>query len=181
MTMTMTSPLPLKLAIFGLGRWGTHLLRNFLALPGAQVVALVDPDLKQLQDRRDRFHLGEAVTCYNIWPQALAHPGLDAVVIATPASTHYAMIKAALEAGLHVLSEKPPWRAPPAPPFTDWPRLSSGSSWSTTPISFIRRSSVRRVATHRPSPISSGQIATDLVRIMEAIATAVERGDRVAI
>jgi predicted dehydrogenase len=116
MTMTMTSPLPLKLAIFGLGRWGTHLLRNFLALPGAQVVALVDPDLKQLQDRRDRFHLGEAVTCYNIWPQALAHPGLDAVVIATPASTHYAMIKAALEAGLHVLSEKPPWRAPPAPP-----------------------------------------------------------------
>ena len=107
MTMTMTSPLPLKLAIFGLGRWGTHLLRNFLALPGAQVVALVDPDLKQLQDRRDRFHLGEAVTCYDVWPQALAHPGLDAVVIATPASTHYAMIKAALEADLHVLSEPP--------------------------------------------------------------------------
>ena len=105
--MTMTSPLPLKLAIFGLGRWGIHLLRNFLALPGAQVVALVDPDLKQLQDLRDRFHLGETVTCYDTWPQALAHPGLDAVVIATPASTHYTMIKAALEAGLHVLSEKP--------------------------------------------------------------------------
>lgn len=103
----MTRPLPLKLAIVGLGRWGTHLLRNFLALPGAEVVALVDPDLTQLQALRDRHHLGEAVACYQAWPQALAHPGLEAVVMATPASTHYAMIKAALEAGLHVLSEKP--------------------------------------------------------------------------
>ncbi|PZV21848.1 MAG: oxidoreductase, partial [Leptolyngbya sp.] len=34
----------MNLAIFGLGRWGTHLLRNFLALPEARVAALVDPD-----------------------------------------------------------------------------------------------------------------------------------------
>lgn len=98
---------PLNLAIFGLGRWGSHLLRNFLALPEARVVAMVDPDRQRLEDLRDRFALGDTVACYDDWPQAMAHPGLEAVVIATPASTHYPMIQAALKAGLHVLSEKP--------------------------------------------------------------------------
>jgi predicted dehydrogenase len=104
--MTRLLP-PLNLAIAGLGRWGTHLLRNFLALPGARVVALVDPNRQRLYDLCDRFELTDTVTCYDSWPQALAHPGLAAVVVATPASTHYPMIKAALESGLHVLSEKP--------------------------------------------------------------------------
>ncbi|MBD2113410.1 MULTISPECIES: Gfo/Idh/MocA family protein [Cyanophyceae] len=100
-------PQPLNLAIFGLGRWGNHLLRNFLALPTARVVAIVDPDRQRLEELRDRFALGNTVACYDDWPQAMAHPGLEAVVIATPASTHYPMIQAALKAGLHVLSEKP--------------------------------------------------------------------------
>ncbi|MBW4461289.1 MAG: Gfo/Idh/MocA family oxidoreductase [Nodosilinea sp. WJT8-NPBG4] len=103
----MSPPRLLNLAIFGLGRWGSHLLRNFLALPAARVVAIVDPDRQQLNELRDRFALGNTVTCYDNWPQAMAHPGLEAVVIATPASTHYPMIQAALKAGLHVLSEKP--------------------------------------------------------------------------
>ncbi|MEA5451477.1 Gfo/Idh/MocA family oxidoreductase [Leptolyngbya sp. CCNP1308] len=98
---------PINLAIFGLGRWGSHLLRNFLALPAARVVAMVDPDRQQLEDLRDRFTLGDTVACYDDWHRAMIHPGLEAVVIATPASTHYPMIQAALKAGLHVLSEKP--------------------------------------------------------------------------
>src|SRR5687767_6420952 len=51
-------PQPLNLAIFGLGRWGNHLLRNFLALPTARVVAIVDPDRQRLEELRDRFALG---------------------------------------------------------------------------------------------------------------------------
>lgn len=102
-----TPPLPLNLAIVGLGRWGTHLLRNFLALPTAKVVALAEADAGRWQELRDRFSLGDRVTGYDNWPQAIAHPGLEAVVVATPASTHHPIIKAALEAGLHVLSEKP--------------------------------------------------------------------------
>ncbi|MBE9108652.1 Gfo/Idh/MocA family oxidoreductase [Nodosilinea sp. LEGE 07298] len=98
---------PLELAIFGLGRWGTHLLRNFLALPEARVVALVDPDRQRLHDLCDRFGLASTIACYDTWTKAIAHPGLGAAVIATPASAHYPMIKAALEQGLHVLSEKP--------------------------------------------------------------------------
>lgn len=98
---------PLDLAIFGLGRWGTRLLRNFLALPEARVVALVDPNRQRLHDLCDRFVVADTVACYNTWTEAMSHPGLEAVVIATPASTHYPIIKAALEQGLHVLSEKP--------------------------------------------------------------------------
>jgi predicted dehydrogenase len=46
----MTTHRPsLNLAIFGLGRWGTHLLRNFARLPGANVVALVDPHPERLR------------------------------------------------------------------------------------------------------------------------------------
>lgn len=98
---------PVDLAIVGLGRWGTHLLRNFLALPEARVVALVDPNRQRLHEICDRFDVATAVTCYETWSKAMAHAGLSAVAIATPASTHYPMIKAALEHGLHVLSEKP--------------------------------------------------------------------------
>ncbi|MBD1875921.1 Gfo/Idh/MocA family oxidoreductase [Nodosilinea sp. FACHB-131] len=100
-------PRPLNLAIFGLGRWGSHLMRNFLALPTARVVAVVDPNRQRLDELRDRFALGDTVACYDDWPQAMTHSGLEAVVIATPASTHYPIIQAALKAGLHVLSEKP--------------------------------------------------------------------------
>jgi predicted dehydrogenase len=104
--MTHPHP-PVNLALFGLGRWGTHLLRNFLALPQAEVVAVVDPNPQRLSQIRHQFSLPDTVQSYDQWPQALTLAGLDAVVIATPASTHYSLIKAALERGLHVLSEKP--------------------------------------------------------------------------
>lgn len=104
--MTESRP-PIKLALCGLGRWGVHLLRNFLALPQAQVVAVVEANPQRLAQIRAQFALPDIVQCYENWQAALAIPDLDAVVIATPASTHYPMIKAALEQGLHVLSEKP--------------------------------------------------------------------------
>ncbi|MGF1569696.1 MAG: Gfo/Idh/MocA family protein [Nodosilinea sp.] len=100
-------PKPINLALFGLGRWGTHLLRNFLALPQANVIAVVDPNPRRLAQIGQDFSLGDAIQRYTSWQQAMTLPGLEAVVIATPASTHYPMIKVALETGLHVLSEKP--------------------------------------------------------------------------
>jgi len=97
----------LNVAILGLGRWGIHLLRNFLAHPHVQVVAIADPDIERLQAVAQEFGLSSRVICSADWHVALAVQELDAVAIATPASTHVTLIRAALERKYHVLAEKP--------------------------------------------------------------------------
>ncbi|MEO1590134.1 MAG: Gfo/Idh/MocA family oxidoreductase [Cyanobacteria bacterium J06632_22] len=98
---------PISLAVFGVGRWGTHLLRNFLAHPQVNVQAVVDPYGPQLQQTAQRFELTDQVALLTDWQDALALPGLTAVAIATPAATHFELVSAALERGLAVLVEKP--------------------------------------------------------------------------
>ena len=97
---------PVKLALFGVGRWGTHWLRNLLEHPQADLIAIVDPCFNRLQTLSRQYQL-EIPTITSDWQAALRQPGLEAVVLVTPAATHYAMIRAALEQGLHVLCEKP--------------------------------------------------------------------------
>lgn len=95
------------IAIFGAGRWGTHLLRNFLNLPQANVVAVVDPFEERLGQLAQQFNLDSRVLLTTDWLKAMHLEEIEAVAIATPAATHYPLIKAALEQGLHVLAEKP--------------------------------------------------------------------------
>ncbi|MBF2034917.1 MAG: Gfo/Idh/MocA family oxidoreductase [Leptolyngbyaceae cyanobacterium T60_A2020_046] len=96
-----------QLALFGVGRWGVHLLRNFLALPGVSIAAVVDPRPEQLGQLRDRFNLDPVTQLTDDWQTVLHQPEIDGVVIATPAATHYPLIKTALTQGKHVLAEKP--------------------------------------------------------------------------
>lgn len=98
---------PTGIALFGCGRWGTHLLRNFLQLPQANVVAVVDPFETRLEQLAQEFCLGSQVVLTTDWMKAMKLEGVEAVAIATPAATHYPLIKAALQQGLHVLAEKP--------------------------------------------------------------------------
>lgn len=98
---------PTGLAIFGVGRWGVHLLRNFLTHPQATVVAVVDSHAQKLEAAAQQFALPADVVLTSDWRDALDIPGLEAVVIATPAVTHHTLIWAALERGYHVLAEKP--------------------------------------------------------------------------
>lgn len=95
------------IALFGVGRWGVHLLRNFLQHPRARVVAVVDPCLAQLESVAQRFGLAEQIFFTTQWQDALELSGLDAVVITTPATTHNQLITAALKQHLHVLAAKP--------------------------------------------------------------------------
>lgn len=97
----------IQLALMGVGRWGTHLLRNFLAHPHIQVRAMVDPLAEQLAATAQKFDLDDSVVLLTRWEAALEIPGLDAVAIATPATTHEAIVTAALQRQLHVLCEKP--------------------------------------------------------------------------
>ncbi|MEH1872994.1 Gfo/Idh/MocA family protein [Nostoc sp.] len=97
----------IKIAVIGVGRWGVHLLRNFLAHPQVDVVAVVDPHPERLAAIKQQFNLDEHVVLTTKWEDLKKIPGLIGVAIATPATTHYALIKDALQQGYHVLAEKP--------------------------------------------------------------------------
>lgn len=97
----------IKIAVLGAGRWGVHLVRNFLAHPQATLVAVVDSNENRLADLRSRFELNDSVVLATDWATVRQLPGLDAVAIATPASTHYGLIADALGQGYHVFTEKP--------------------------------------------------------------------------
>ncbi|MEA5503651.1 Gfo/Idh/MocA family oxidoreductase [Halotia wernerae UHCC 0503] len=97
----------IKIAVIGVGRWGVHLLRNFLALPQVSIVAVLDPHPEKLAAVKQQFNLDESVLLTTKWQSLQQVRELTAVAIATPAITHYALVKDALKQGYHVLAEKP--------------------------------------------------------------------------
>ncbi|HEY9629205.1 MAG TPA: Gfo/Idh/MocA family oxidoreductase [Coleofasciculaceae cyanobacterium] len=108
---TATSPesvtsKPVNIAILGVGRWGSHLLRNFAHHPQAHVVAVVDPCAERLRVAASEYP-DDQIMFTQDWAEAMQLPGLGGVAIATPAATHYDLIQAALRQGLHVMAEKP--------------------------------------------------------------------------
>ena len=92
-----------KVALAGLGYWGPNLARNFDDL--AELAWLCDASPDTLERFTARYPRARATTDFG---EVLADESLDAVVVATPAVTHYELAKRALEAGKHVLVEKPP-------------------------------------------------------------------------
>ena len=98
---------PIKIAILGAGRWGSHLIRNFNNHPDAEVVAVVDPSIDQLKAVQERLQLNPNIALETDWLTVMNQCELDAVVVATPASTHYLLISEALKRGYHVFTEKP--------------------------------------------------------------------------
>jgi predicted dehydrogenase len=92
-----------RVALAGLGYWGPNLARNFDDL--AELRWLCDASPDALEPFRARYPRARTTTNFD---ELLADDELDAVVVATPASTHYELAKRALEAGKHVLVEKPP-------------------------------------------------------------------------
>jgi predicted dehydrogenase len=95
---------PIRIAVLGAGHWGPNLIRNFDNPPVSIVKLVVDRDSVRLKQVRARFP-GVAVS--QEAADAFADPAIDALVIATPTSSHHELCKAALEAGKHVLVEKP--------------------------------------------------------------------------
>jgi predicted dehydrogenase len=92
-----------RIGLAGLGYWGPNLARNLDGL--ADLTWLCDVN----QAARDRFaprYPRARVT--GDFQEMLSDPELDAVVIATPVPTHYALARGALSARKHVLVEKPP-------------------------------------------------------------------------
>src|SRR5262245_9208841 len=92
-----------SVGVVGLNYWGPNLVRNFDGL--AELAWLCDLDDTHLQPLAERYPHARAT---NAIEDLLTDDALDAIVIATPVPTHYALAKQALEAGKHVFVEKPP-------------------------------------------------------------------------
>jgi predicted dehydrogenase len=90
--------------VVGYGYWGPNLARNFAESPDCSLAAISDLK-KEFVDAARRRYPGVLVT-QNV-DELIAHPKVDAVVIATPVSTHHALALSALRAGKHVLVTKP--------------------------------------------------------------------------
>lgn len=95
----------IDVAIVGAGHWGPNLIRNFHNRQTSRVCWVVEPD----PARRERVAAtyGSELTVTDDYARVCADLSVQAVVIATPTSTHYGLVKAALEHGKHVLVEKP--------------------------------------------------------------------------
>jgi myo-inositol 2-dehydrogenase / D-chiro-inositol 1-dehydrogenase len=95
-------PRPLGVALLGAGRLGATHARTLAGLPEAALVVVADPEpgARSVADACGARFVDD--------PQAaIADPGVEAVVIATPTGTHAALIEAAARAGKAIFCEKP--------------------------------------------------------------------------
>ena len=91
-------------AVVGYGYWGPNLARNFAETEGAAMKMLCDSDHRRLMMARKRY---PSLNCVSDFEEALQDPDIKAIAIATPARTHFELCVRALNAGKHVLVEKP--------------------------------------------------------------------------
>jgi predicted dehydrogenase len=95
---------PIRVAVVGLGYWGPNLVRVLHELPEAEVSAVCDIEPEKLARISRRYPDIPVTTSYE---EVLATDDVDAVAVATPVSSHYALALAALESGKHAFVEKP--------------------------------------------------------------------------
>src|SRR5574337_100387 len=95
----------MKVGIIGCGHWGPNVIRNFLKHGRATVAAICDQKEAALAPLKEI--IPPQCRALSDPDQILADPQIDAAVIITPATTHYDLVKRALQAGKHVLCEKP--------------------------------------------------------------------------
>src|SRR5688572_12461228 len=94
----------IKVGVIGYGYWGPNLVRNFMEAPGSTVIAVCDLRSERLVQLKTRYPtIQTSSDCQSLFQ----NPDLDAIVIATPVSSHFDLAMGALKAGKHVLVEKP--------------------------------------------------------------------------
>ena len=94
----------INIGIIGCGHWGPNYVRNFSNIDNCNVKIVCDLSQQHLKIVKNRYHKIETTTDYK---KILNNDKVDAVVISTPAITHYVLIKEALSKSKHILVEKP--------------------------------------------------------------------------
>jgi predicted dehydrogenase len=94
----------LRVGVVGIGWAGQQHLKAYEALDGVRIVSLAGME----QELRDSLQAEYSIpNAFADWKDMLEHGGLDAISVAVPTFLHAPIAVAALERGIHVLSEKP--------------------------------------------------------------------------
>lgn len=92
---------PVRVGVVGLGQWGRHHARVFSSMPGVELAGVVDRDVREV----------EAASVRHATPGFTDHRDLigkvDAVSVVVPTGLHYAVARDFLDAGVHLMLEKP--------------------------------------------------------------------------
>lgn len=91
-----------NIGVIGCGYWGKNLVRNFYELNS--LCAICDIDKKRLELIQEKY---TDLAVYDDYKELLKNPEVEAVVISTPAATHYPITKDVLCANKDVFIEKP--------------------------------------------------------------------------
>jgi predicted dehydrogenase len=94
----------IRVGVIGYGYWGPNLVRNFMLAPGSAVTSVCDLRAERLTPLQ-KLYPGIKISTQSAG--LINDPEVDAVVIATPVSSHFELAMDALRAGKHVLVEKP--------------------------------------------------------------------------
>ncbi len=95
---------PLGMVVVGYGYWGPNIVRNIDDRPELELLGLCEMDPAKAAKFSERF---PGIPTTADFDEVLADPRVGAVAVATPPRTHYGLVRRALEAGKHVLVEKP--------------------------------------------------------------------------
>jgi predicted dehydrogenase len=95
----------IRVGVLGAGSWAqlAH-IPGWQRDPRAEVVAIADVEGERARDFAQQFSIPQATSN---WQAVVANPDIDVIDIVTPSHTHFELAEAALEAGKHVLCEKP--------------------------------------------------------------------------
>jgi predicted dehydrogenase len=94
----------IRIAVIGCGYWGPNFVRNFAQFPGVQMKLACDLNKERLRHISQLYSFVETTTDLE---DVVRSPDIDAAVVATPVTQHHPIAKRLLEAGKHVLVEKP--------------------------------------------------------------------------
>lgn len=98
---------PVRIGLIGVGGIARHHINQILPIEGAEIVALCDINPAQIDKATERFPDLKGTFFTPDYKALLARPDVDAVEIATPHTLHFAQALDAIEAGKHILLEKP--------------------------------------------------------------------------
>ena len=96
--------MPVVVGQIGVGYWGPNLLRNLVASPRTDLRAVADVSEERQDFVRNSY---PSVRVGGLPGDVLGDPQIEAVLVATPAASHFDLAIQAIEAGKHVLIEKP--------------------------------------------------------------------------